>query len=322
MSNRCVNPPMPPTAPMSDEESGGLLDGLRKIAGRARREAGRAADALERRARETFAETIQTQLRARVDEIGRQLADPDNIDALQHSLRRLANFTYGLGFSLDPNARQLSEFLDWAERRHGRSRVLHTLSRHNPLTTEEFVDLFETLLEAPAREVDPERIDHFETVGRSRLLAMMAELSAAPAADSDEAESAVSGRESNEELLEMIEAAALPERFRDLARQAAEPGDRDDRNTGPTETPEDGTRGGDAPPAQSGLGGQVRALVARRDSPLAGTVHRLMAPGVQLVTLSFVTALQAYLTRTVIDSLPEMARRSRPPDSDEDIFDV
>ena len=296
---------------MSDNDPG--------LLGRLKGWASDAAGHLQDRAREAVGEEIRRRVTERLEDVSQQMADPENIDALQASLRRFANLSYTLGFAFDPQARQLFDYLDWAEQRWGRQRVLVALQEHNPLTTDEFIEFFDQVLQHPTAEPDADVVEAFETVGRRELLSLLVALGY----PEDEASvwEETEGPPSLDRLVEAYETSDAPLRFQDLGRRA-----RGRRGDSPSNSPRDSTH---RVAAEAGLGSKMRQLVHRSDSAIGRTVSRMLDADVRFVTVSFVMAFQAYFTRLAIDTLPEVVAADHqtdaaPDDSEEsdDVVDV
>jgi hypothetical protein len=301
---------------MSDHENG-LLSRLQGWASQT-------ASSIQDRAREAVGEQIRRRITRHMEELSERLAEPENVEALQSSLRRFANLSYTLGFAFDPQARQLFEFLDWAESRWGRQRVLLAIQEHNPLTTDEFIEFFDQVLQNPTAEPDPAVVEAFETVGRRELLSLLV-LLGYPEGEAtvwDETE----GPPPLDRLVEAFETSDAPFRFQDLGRRA-----RGSASTGPPDSREAANRQQThrtQEPDESLLGSQMRQLVRRSESAIGQTVSRMLDADVRFVTVSFVMAVQAYFTRLAIDTLPEVVANDRqtPDDTeqsdDSDVVDV
>lgn len=301
---------------MSDHENG-LLSRLQGWASQT-------ASSIQDRAREAVGEQIRRRITRHMEELSERLAEPENVEALQSSLRRFANLSYTLGFAFDPQARQLFEFLDWAESRWGRQRVLLAIQEHNPLTTDEFIEFFDQVLQNPTAEPDPAVVEAFETVGRRELLSLLV-LLGYPEGEAtvwDETE----GPPPLDRLVEAFETSDAPFRFQELGRRA--------RGTASTGPPDSREATSHQQPhrtqeqEESLLGSQMRQLVRRSESAIGQTVGRMLDADVRFVTVSFVMAVQAYFTRLAIDTLPEVVAKDRqtPDDTersdDSDVVDV
>jgi hypothetical protein len=290
---------------MSDNDSG--------LLGRLQGWASDAANTLQDRAREAIGEQIRRQVTERMEELSRRMAEPENVEALQASLRRFANLSYTLGFAFDPQARQLFEYLDWAEGRWGRQRVLIALQEHNPLTTDEFIEFFDQVLQNPAVEPDPDVVEAFETVGRRELLSLLV-LLGYPEGQVDVWDE-TEGPPPLDRLVEAFEMSDAPLRFQELGRRA---------RGSSAEASAESTGGTDHASTDQHLGSTMRQLVRRSNSAIGRTVSRMLDADVRFVTVSFVMAVQAYFTRLAIDTLPEVvaADRHQHPDPDEGSEDV
>jgi hypothetical protein len=293
---------------MSDHESG--------LLGRLQGWASDAANTLQDRAREAIGEQIRRQITERMEELSRRMAEPENVEALQASLRRFANLSYTLGFAFDPQARQLFEYLDWAEGRWGRQRVLVALQEHNPLTTDEFIEFFDQVLQNPAVEPEADVVEAFETVGRRELLSLLV-LLGYPEGEADVWDQ-TEGPPPLDRLVEAFEMSDAPLRFQELGRRARGKSNRAAaESNGATEHTS----------ADDHLGSTMRQLVHRSSSAIGRTVSRMLDADVRFVTVSFVMAVQAYFTRLAIDTLPEVVAAERqdqpdPSEESEDVVDV
>ncbi|MFB6375727.1 MAG: hypothetical protein ABEN55_22050, partial [Bradymonadaceae bacterium] len=171
-----------------------LTDGARSTLDRAIGAANRQLNDLERR--------LQT--------LAPRMLEAENVDQLQRTLSTVAQTVYGLGFTIDAEAKLLFELFDRTERRHGRRPVVEAIGRHNPMLDEAFVHFVRHFggVASPDdhRRRDAERaIETYREHGRARVLRLIAELAALEADTSPP-----SGEET---LADYIRRSPLPDRF-------------------------------------------------------------------------------------------------------------
>ena len=276
------------------------------------------AEATLDRAVEMAGEQVRD-LEARLTELAPKLADPHNVDRLQKTMSGAARLVYGLGFSLDANARLLFEFLDWVEGQHGRRPVVEALGTHNPLLDQEFIDFIQfaggsVSPDSNRRDAAHRHIEAYREKASREILLFLAQLASLesdqppPEADRDS-------------LVDYIRASGIPERFKRLAevahgpKEAEQPDDRSE--------PETESRGED-----DGISGGVRRgidALAERD-PGFGEMIEAIAPlfdaHLKFLILSFLFAAQGFMTRSAIEELPEIVRQSGLDRENDDIIDV
>jgi len=272
---------------MADEsDDDGWMETLRSRANDALR---RVAGALRRQ---------MTDVDAKLEELAPSLATRENLERFQSTMESLSRLVYGVGFSVDPDAQRLFEFMDWAERNYGRQLVLDGLERYNPLFRQSFA---EVLLAARGAAVagGPSGAEFRESVETYRESATVDVLRFLAHLASREADGTPPGRDPDA-IASYLRRSGVPERFHLLADRArGRTSDSRDEATSrrrPMDSADDET-----------FGDQVRALI--RGS--VGFDRHL-----QFVSIGFLFAAQGFLTRTALESLPEIVDRSNLDDSD------
>lgn len=244
-----------------------------------------------------------TEVDAKLQELAPALATPENVERFQSTMETLSQLVYGVGFSVDPDAQRLFEFMDWAERHYGRQLVLEGLERYNPLFRQTFADV---LLAARGAAVagGASGADFRESVEAYRESATVDVLRFLAHLASREADGTPPGRDPDA-LASYLRRSGVPERFHSLADRARGL-DSDARRS--VRAPRDAAE----PDPDESIGDQVRALI--RGS--VGFDRHL-----QFLSIGFLFASQGFLTRTALESLPEIVERSNLDDPD-DVVDI
>lgn len=110
----------------------------RRALDQAQRAAGRGLQLLQQQSSE--------HLIPRLEQFVEWATSEENIHNLQGILARTAQLGMNLGFSSDPRARILFEFVDWMESEHGREHVAPRVFAHNPLVDGSLIDMLEATL--------------------------------------------------------------------------------------------------------------------------------------------------------------------------------
>ena len=272
-------------------------------------------------------------LEQRLQKLAPKLAEPENLDRLQKTMSGAARLVYGLGFSIDADARLLFQFLDWVEQEHGRRPVVEALGRHNPLLDEQFLDL----LRFAGGTVSPddrrrhsarEHIENYRHSAQLEVLRFLASLAALESADQPPV------GETPEPFVDFIEQSDIPDRFKRLAHLAHRP-EREEPPTPKASPDAPGSESGESAAvgeadsaSSSGALGRLRerfdALVQRdaEASALADAVAPLFDDHLRFLSISFLFAAQGFMTRSAIEELPEIVRRSGVSEDDDDVIDV
>jgi len=269
---------------------------LDRIRGSANELLDRISDAVRDRARE---------LDEVLGDLARSYASPENLDRFQSTMATMTRLLYRMGFSVDPGARRLFEFMDWSERNYGRQRVLEGLRRYNPLLRPDFADLVRSASRSvvggnSSTSVSDVRseLEEFRESAALDVLQFLAHLA------EPEADGPPPGRDADE-LGDYVLESDIPDRFRELVARA--------RDTGPAATAES-TRSevaDDREETTGSLARRVRGAIQKR----VGLDRQL-----QFLSAGFLFASQGFLTRTALESLPELVRRSNL--DDEDVIDL
>jgi hypothetical protein len=271
------------------------------------------AETALKRAVET-ADRRLTEVEQRLRTLGPRLVSAQNIEQVQQTLARFARVVYGLGFTADDDARRLFELFDWVEQQHGRQPVVRALGNHNPLLDEQFVELIDHVraIFSPTSDLpspDPGQIEAFRDHASRQVLELLATLAAL---ESDEPPPD-SG--TDEALASYVRDSPLPRRFDELVERAL--GDQygpsaDERTQNPS------------PPSGSARSSIERGIemLAERDADF-GALAEQMAPlfdrHLRFLSTSFLFATQAFLTRSAIDALPDLAEQSGAQSPDDTI---
>lgn len=279
-----------------------LRDGARATLDRAMGAANRRLDDLEQQ----------------LESLAPRLLEAENVDQLQRSLSTVARTLYGLGFRIDDQAKLLFELFDWVERRHGRRPIVEAIGNHNPMLDDAFLNVVHQFggVASPddRRRKNAERaIETYREHGRREVLRLIAQLASL--------ECDRSPPDAPDDLADYIRESPLPDRFTplvDLAseeprRRAGTAPEESDASTVADSTWRDDVRRG------------IDALVAR-DASVQALVQSA-APAfdrqMRFLTGSVLFATQAFVTRTAIEALPEMAEQSGiSSDDDDDVIDV
>ena len=290
----------------SSDESGWL----QRITHRARATIDRAVDAATRQL---------TDVEHHLQSLAPRLLEADNVDQLQDALSLVAKAVYGLGFTIDDRARLLFELFDWIERRHGRRPIVHALGQHNPLLDEAFLAFVNEVggVASPddrRREAAERAIASYREHGRRKVLRLLAHLAAL---ESDRPPP------SDRELADYVRDSPLPDRFDALVDiVAATPTDSSDETSSDddaTDTDET-TASGWTDDVKRGVGDLVK-----RDPSIRALIESAgpaFDPQMRFLTASLLFATQAFMTRSAIEALPEMAEQSGLQSDDDDVIDV
>ena len=243
-----------------------------------------------------------------------RLLEADNVDQLQDALSLVAKAVYGLGFTIDDRARLLFELFDWIERRHGRRPIVHALGRHNPLLDEAFLTFVNQVggVASPddrRREAAERAIASYREHGRRQVLRLLAHLAAL---ESDQPPPS-----SDRALADYVRNSPLPDRFDALVDIVADTSadSSDDGGTDTDETPPSGW----TEDVKRGVGDLVK-----RDPTIGALIESAgpaFDPQMRFLTASLLFATQAFMTRSAIEALPEMAEQSGLQ-SDDDVIDI
>lgn len=284
---------------LGDDGDNLLVRGLRRTRDTGRRWAGPLARPASW-ARETADRLVVQRLEADLERLVLSLTDPENAQRLQSGLAQVAQLAMQMGFAADPHSARLYELVAWLETEHGRMPVLQRVAAHVAATEATLLGAFGALVgdlgaaSGPgAMEDAAQRMHAMRDDAASDLLDLLCALA-----------SLVTGEEpprgSAEDRVLFYEQAGLPEAFRPLAAMAL------------------GAPGAFESPAKREETSWRRRLPgARRDKPpqqtgtgLARFVPSLDDPHLRFLTLSHLFFLQAYLTRNLVEALPELLQRA------------
>lgn len=274
---------------MSDEEDSLLPRGVKRALAstqRLRKPLGRPT-ALVRRAGDSL---ILQRLEEDVGRLLRALTEPENAQRLQTGLAHLAQFAMETGFVADPQAGQLYKLVAWLEEEHGRAPVLQRVAAHVAATEARLVGALGSLVGAAGGPVTPEdvarRMHEMREVASSDLLDLLCGLAAIEAGEEPPVGSV-------DERVAFFEGVMLPDEFGPLAAMAVgRPGAFDAVEK----------------PKKTSLLRRVRGK-PREDEPqrgLARFVPSLDDPHLRFLTLSHLFFLQSYLTRNLVEALPDL----------------
>lgn len=290
---------------MSDHDDSALMRGVRRAVETTRRGSGR----LSRPAswvRQKADHLIVQRLQEQVDKWLSSLAEPENARRLQSALAHVAQFGMELGFLADPHAAELYGLVAWLEARHGRSPVLREVGEHAAATEAKLWEALESILgddeqHGPAAmEEAARRMHELRDVAAIDLLELLCRLAALESGEELPAESV-------EALVAFYEEADLPEEFSALAAMAAGlPGAFE-------AVPE---------PKESSRFARLRGKKRREDAGekkgeergLERFVPSFDDPHLRFLTLSHLFFLQSYLTRNLVEALPELLAEARRGD--------
>lgn len=273
------------------------------------------AETALRRAVQT-ADRRLAEMEQRIEALAPRLVSAENIDQVQETLSTVAQVVCSLGFKVDEDARRLFELFDWIEQRHGRQPVVRALGRHNPLLDEKFLELVEHVrtMVSPASDLpspDPGQIETFRAHARREVLELLAALAAL------EAERPPPDSGTDATLATYVRESALPSRFDGLVERALG----DEFEPSATEQPSESSSTSRS--ARSSIEQGIEML-AERDADfraLAENVAPLFDRHLRFLSTSFLFATQAFLTRSAIEALPNIADQSgtQPPDDPIDV---
>lgn len=251
------------------------------------------------------------ELERRIRILAPRLVSAENVEQVQETLSTVARVVYGLGFTVDDDARRLFDLFDWVEQHHGRQPVVQALGRHNPLLDEQFLELVEHVraMVSPTSDrpsPDPGQIEAFRDHARHEVLELLAALAAL------EADEPPPNSGTDATLAAYVRQSALPSRFDELVDRAL--GDQSESSASEQPSSSYGS-------ARSSIERGIDML-AERDADF-GALAEQMAPlfdrHLRFLSTSFLFATQAFLTRSAIESLPELADQSGVQSPDDPI---
>lgn len=261
-------------------------------------------------------ESAQAHLLPRIEDASRWLMDPEHLEQAQHGLAQLASWGMRMGFEHDPRAGLLFEFVDWIEQEHGRAAVVMCLTQHNPVGDGTLLDLIQTrYMTWPKLD---EKIYQRKLEATSRTFLSL--LNALAQVEDRQPQPTL---RTTEALIErFISSPSIPERFYPLAHMAA--GDLRVLH-------EYGQQAEAAKPSLakralsnlSNLRAKKDANQASAPSPATSsrtelTTHRPFQadPHFQFVVNSYTFFMHTYMTRAIIEQLPNLvdwAQRAQKP---------
>jgi hypothetical protein len=244
--------------------------------------------------RQTADRVIVRRVEERIDRWLHALAEPENARRLQSVLAHVAQFGMELGFRADPHAAQLYEFVAWLEERHGRPPVLRRVAEHAATLEATILRALESIYAEPhdtiAREEAARLMHEVRDVAASDLLDLLCGLAALETGEEPPTGSV-------EARVAFFEEADLPEEFRALGVMAA--GNPGAFEAAPPSVPEraSGEERDEAGPAER--------------SGLTRFVPSFDDPHLRFLTVSHLFFLQSYLTRNLVEALPELLEEAR-----------
>lgn len=267
-------------------------------------------------------EGAQTHLKPRLEDASRWLMDPEHLEQAQQGLAQLASWGMRLGFDHDPRAGLLFEFVDWIEQEHGRAAVVTCLTQHNPVVDGTLLDLIQTRYMTWPKLDEKVYQRKLEATSRTFLsllgaLAQVEDRQPQPTLRTTEA------------LIErFVSSPSIPERFHPLAHMAA--GDLrvlheyGQKASAPkpslTKRALDKLGALGATPSEQRAREDQRAPHAQAPSSsrTALTTHRPFQadPHFQFVVNSYTFFMHTYMTRAIIEQLPNLvdwAQRAQKP---------
>ena len=235
---------------------------------------------------------IVGRIEAQANQWLRSLIDVENARRLQSTLAHIAQFGMELGFRADPDAARLYALVAWLEERHGRPPVLCRVAEHAVSTEATFLTALESIVDgygeprgSIAREEAARRMHQIRDVAAGELLGLLCALAELECGEE-------SPTVSVEARVAFYAEAGLPDEFRSLGAMAAGiPGAFDPAREG--RVPLDEERLED-----DGLGALTRFVPSFDD------------PHLRFLTLSHLFFLQSYLTRNLVEALPELLQEA------------
>ncbi len=209
------------------------------------------------------------------------IAEPENAQRVQTTLARVAQLGMELGFRADPDAGQLYELVSWLEERHGREPVVLRVVAHAADAGSGFRRTLESrlfgLTQPPGSEAQQEAARQMHEVRDEIAADLLGLLCSLAALEADEEPPSTI-----EAQLTFFVEAGLPVEFHRLpARAVNSPGAFD----------------------QPGKSGDEDAS---QTSGIARFVPSFDDPHLRFLTLSQLFFVHSYLTRNLIERLPEL----------------
>lgn len=254
--------------------------------------------------RETADTLVLARLQEQIERWLLAVAEPDNARRLQSALAHVAQLGMELGFRADPDAERLYELVAWLEERHGRLPVLQRVGEHMSATEATFLRALESIVadlgQVPTSEASQEaarQMHEMRDVAAAQLLDLLCGLAALESGEEPPTDSSEAG-------VLFYEATELPDAFRDLAARAAGlPGAfhavRDEREPSLLQRLRGKERDEDVSAESGGRRGLTKFVPSFDD------------PHLRFLTLSHLFFLQSYLTRNLVEALPELLEQAK-----------
>lgn len=267
-----------------------------------------------------LAEVASHRFAPHLEELVEWITSESNIDSLQSTLSKVANTAISMGFRIDPGAALLFEFASWLEEEHGKEAIIPRVLAHSPLEDGSLLGLLtRSLTSSP--DASPHTQDTDVRRVRQHMLLMLCSL-----AQLDE-ETPLPEQDDIDSLHGYLSRAILPEQFdllADLAIGNPEAFDTLQRRHHDTQHAKRDTAS-TRDRIKHALLDRIVPIPNGRETPEAHTPSESSAlvrsqartPALTFLTTSYLLFLQTTLTRSMLESFPNMIASLKQAEQEE-----